>query len=194
MGPVCRVCGVVLNKDNWYPSFQKKNSRVCKKCERERLCLWRKANPDKVKAEHTRYNRKRGQRPMNENKECSTFLGVHIAERVLGHVFKDVEVMPYGNHGYDFICNHGKIIDVKSACKCKNISWAFHIGRNMIPDYFLCLAFDNREDLNPLHVWLLTGSKFNHLVSTTIRPSTIHKWDEYKLDIAKIATCCEAMR
>ena len=75
-----------------------------------------------------------------------------------------------------------------------SISWAFNIGRNTTADYFLCLAFDNREDLNPLHAWLIPGSKINHLTGTSISPSTLHKWDAYALDTSKIGDCCDAMR
>ena len=135
---------------------------------------------------------------MSENKECSSFLGVFVAERVLSHVFRDVEVMPYGNKGFDFICNNGKKIDVKSACIRRSSSgtlrWAFSIKRNKIADYFLCLAFDSREDLNPLHAWLLPGEKLNRFIGTSIHPSTINKWDDYKLDINKVVSCCNSMK
>ena len=50
------------------------------------------------------------------NTACSLFLGVHVAERVLSHVFKQVKRMPNGNVGYDFTCARGRKIDVKSAC------------------------------------------------------------------------------
>jgi len=192
--PKCRVCGTKLTEENWNPSYQKNRKYICKKCSAETDRLWAKANPDKAKARSTRRNRKMGIRAFNENKECASFLGVHIAERVLSHAFKDVEVMPTNNPGYDFICNKGKKIDVKSACRRKTGSWDFHIGRNPTADYFLCLAFDNRENLNPLHVWLLPGGAINHLTCVGISQSTIHKWDEYKLDVSKITTCCEAMR
>lgn len=139
-----------------------------------------------------------GHRPFNENKECGMYLGCHVAERVLSHVFKDVEVMPLMHPGYDFICNKGMKIDVKSSCIRRNGrslgKWQFNITHNTTADFFLCLAFDNRKDLNPLHAWLLPGSKFNHLIGTTISISTIHKWDEYRLDLTKILGCCDTMR
>ena len=108
--------------------------------------------------------------------------------------------MPYGHKGFDFFCNKGKKIDVKSACIYidnrgnRSDSWSFHIHRNSIADYFLCLAFDNREDLNPLHIWLIPGHIVNHLKGATIAESTLSKWDEYKLDINKVATCCNSMK
>jgi hypothetical protein len=123
---------------------------------------------------------------------------VHVAEQVLSKVFKGVEQMPYGHKGYDFICNQGKKIDVKSACTQthdrKSDSRTFMIRKNKIADYFLCLAFDNREDLNPLHIWLISGHIINHLIGATISESTLSKWDEYKLDIDKVVKCCDSMK
>jgi hypothetical protein len=108
------------------------------------------------------------QKPMSENKDCSLFLGVHVAERVLSNVFKNVQRMPQNNPGYDFICSKGYKIDVKSASLCKILDkkhgsviwrWNFHIRNNTIADYFLLIAFDDRENLNPMHVWLIKGSE-----------------------------------
>lgn len=208
--PICRVCKVKLNDENWSPSKRKKHWYICKECSREyakqyrqanpercreRVRRWRQANPEKSKASYTKSKRKQGGRPYNENKECGMYLGVHIAERVLSKVFKDVERMHMHNPGFDFICNHGKKIDVKSACLngTKHPSWSFCIRRNTAADYFLCLAFDNREELTPLHVWLLPGSVVSHLENTSISPNTIHRWDAYRLDISKINDCCVTM-
>ena len=205
MIPSCRVCGIELNDENWRPSLRKRNRRVCKKCNNKYDRSWRKANPERARENSrrrcARQRRKQGMLPFNENRECALFLGIHVAERVLGHVFKDVEQMPNGNPGYDFICNHGKKIDVKSSCIVTHTvngteyqSWHFNIRRNPIADFFLCVAFDNRDDLNPMYTWLIPGSVVNHLMATDISPGTIHKWDEYQLDISKIVLCCEAMR
>jgi hypothetical protein len=48
--------------------------------------------------------------------------------------------------------------------------------------------------LTPIHVWLLPGNEFNHLIDAAIRPSTIPKWDAYRLDISKISECCVTMK
>jgi len=207
--PECRICGVELTDENWYSSTKKINSRICKECHtkqgslrqkanadtvRERHRVWRKENPDKAKANAIRYTRKQGAQPFTENKECASFLGVHIAERVLSNVFKNIERMPMNNPGYDVICNRDKRIDIKSSCTRKKGGWSFGINRNATADYFLCLAFDNRKDLMPLHAWLLPGSKFGQFSGVGISPSTIHKWDAYRLDISKISDCCDAMR
>lgn len=194
---VCRVCGTELTHENWYPSLEKHNNRICNTCMRERGRAWAKQNPDKAKAKYTRAHRANGQRPTNENKKCAAYLGVHVAEEVLHHVFKDVKPMPYGNPGYDFICNRGKKIDVKSGCLINGnrwIGWGVDIRKNNIADYFLCLAFDNRDNLTPMHIWLLPGKKVCHLSGAKISINNVAKWSEYKLDISKVVTCCNILR
>ena len=190
----CRKCGTKLNAENWYPSRIKNTDYICKECHNEQGNAWREANPEKAKEIWTRSHRKQGQRPFYDNKECAQYLGVHVAERVLSLVFKDVKRMPMNNKGYDVICNHNKRIDIKSACLRKDGQWTFNIKRNTTADHFLCLAFDNREDLNPLHAWLIPGSKINHLKNASICQSTIRKWDEYSIDISKISDCCDVIR
>ena len=192
--PVCRDCGAELTGENWFPSYREGNNRICKRCVNIKCKQWKKANPEKAKAQWIRFQRKHGQRSMSENKECSYYLGVHVAERVLARTFKNVKRMPILNPGYDFICNKGYTVDVKGACLNKKGSWSFNIRRNTIADYFLCLAFNNRRDLNPIHAWLLPGSTFNHLIGIAISPSTIHKWDAYRLDISKINECCNILK
>lgn len=192
----CRVCNVVLDSENWHLSRQKKKDYICKECKGKQKRLWQTANPDKAKAMWTRDNRKRGIRSFNKNKKCSSYLGIHIAERVMSKVFKNIKRMPMNNPGYDVICNRNKLIDIKSSCLrgTKYPRWLFMIRRNHIADFFLCLAFNNREDIQPIYAWLIPGSKLNHLKGAGITQSTIHKWDAYKLDITKISTCCDHLR
>ena len=191
---VCVKCGVDLNDENWQPSHRKNYDYVCKECNIKKGRQWRQANIEKYKATYIRAHRKQGQRPLNENKECSSYLGVYIAERVLSHVFKDVKRMPYGNPGYDVICNRDKLIDIKSSCIQKDGRWSFTINHNTTADFFLCIAFDNREDLTPLHAWLLPGAKVSHLTGASISLNMVDKWDAYRLDLSKITTCCDIMR
>ena len=135
---------------------------------------------------------------MYENKFCASYLGVAIAERLCRHLFKDIEVMPYGNPKFDFICNKGKKIDVKSSCTRlrdkKHQYWKFNINCNVIADFFIFIAFDNVEDLNPLYLWMIPGHKINDKASKSIRLTTIHKWDEWKMDIKDAQTCCAEMK
>ena len=205
----CNKCGVELTDDNWQPSCQKKTERICRGCNNKRSREWREANPEKTKeskrswaennpektrAANTRRNRKNGQRPMSENKECTLYLGVYRAEQALSQIYPDVVRMPMNNPNYDFICNKGKKVDSKCSCLNKAGRWSFNIKRNTEADYFICLAFDNRDDLNPLHIWLLPGDKFNHLSGASLCPNTVDKWDEYRLKIGKVITGCNAMR
>lgn len=156
---------------------------------------YREDNKEKCLAKNMEYRYKRGGRSMNENKECAAYLGIHVAERVLSKIFKGVEVMPRNNPGYDFICNKGKKIDVKSSTLCINSNrFRFRIANNRIAELFLCIAFDNRDNLNPLHIWLLPGHIINHLTTASISINKIDKWDEYRLEIDKVIECCETMK
>lgn len=136
-----------------------------------------------------------------DNKKCANYLGIHIAERLLSKIFEDVKRMPYANRGYDFICKRGFKIDVKSSCLSKNRNnWNFHIDNNQIADYFLLLAFDNREDLNPLHIWLIRGDEiFNKrtvqsrkgiTIFNTIKNIGLYKSYEQTGKLEKLKECC----
>ena len=208
----CRVCAVELDKDNWYPSHWRMNNYICKECHYKRTREWKRANADRVRElrrierQHKKenpgekrknteaYDRRQKSLPFNENKECSQYLGVHVAERVLSNVFKDVEMMPMNNPGYDFVCNKGKRVDVKSSCLRADGRWMFNIYKNVCPDYFLCMVFDDIESLNVLHAWLLPGKVCNHLASIAISPTSISKWSMYEIDATKISNCCEKMK
>jgi len=105
--------------------------------------------------------------------------------------------MPTGNPGYDFLCSKGYKIDVKSATKSKSRNgWMFKISKNRIADYFLLLAFDNRENLNPQHLWLIPAVILNDKKNTTIAPSTLEKWSKYELDnkLNDVIACCTTLR
>ena len=194
----CRRCNVILTEDNCLMSGFKYHQYICRECRRLQMIEIRKKNPSVYRAACDRGHLKAGRTPMDKNKECSMYLGVHIAERVLSKVFKDVERMGVTNPGYDFVCNRGMKIDVKSSCVLhrKNCldHFTFSIKRNKIAKYFLCLAFNSREDLTPIHMWLLPSNKFNHLICASISESTINKWDEYRLPIDKVSSCCEVLK
>ena len=135
-------------------------------------------------------------RPLN--KKSSNYLGITCAEEVLNQVFKNVEVMPFGNPGYDFVCNNGFLIDSKASCKHisnkQSDNWLFAINKNKIPDYFALLAFDNRTNINPLYFWLIPGHIINDKITTTISESTINKWNKYRQDISKVIKCCNNLK
>ena len=167
-----------------------KQYRNTHKKEREEYNRINKENQEIINEQkRVRYNKNKRQL-MTENKFCTQYLGIVVAEQVLSKVFKNVEVMPNNNPGYDFICNHGKKIDVKSATIRNSSSWNFGINKNIIADYFLLLIFDNRNNLNPLYLWLIPSKILNKLTGTSISKSTISKWDEYRLDVNKVIKCC----
>lgn len=191
----CNTCGFKGTRE-YFPTSSKTQ---CKKCKNSYARRWYAVNAISRReyGRQLRY-KNNGVKPMSENKNCAYFLGVHVAERILAHVFNDVIKMPLKNPGYDLICNKGKKIDVKSAClqnmKRSNPRWYFNIKQNKIADYFLCLAFDNRSDLNPLYMWLLPGHEFNTILNASIGITTINKWDKYALDINNVKACCDMVR
>lgn len=129
----------------------------CSKCETAYGLEWR--------------HKTRKTTPMNINKQCSSYLGVHIAENLVAHLFKDVTPTEYGFRGYDLICGKGLRIDVKSACLHKDRSfrrWSFNIKRNTTADYFLLIAFSDRKTLTPRHHWLIPGNVIGHNKTLTI--------------------------
>lgn len=127
------------------------------------------------------------------NKNCADYLG-GIAERVLSKIYPNVRVMPYNNIGFDFICGNGYKIDAKSSTMRDGERWSFNINKNKIADYFLLIAFDNRDDLNPIYLWLIPGHVLNHLTGTYISKTTLHKWIEYEQPLNKVVLCCDEMR
>ena len=131
-------------------------------------------------------------------KAGSYYFGVFINEQLLYKIFKDVKQMRCGNPGYDFVCNKDKKIDAKSSTtriSKKGIKkWSFDIGKNTIADYFFCVAYDNRKDLNPLHMWLISGEDVNDKSSLTIQESTLHEWSQYEQPIDKALLCCDTIK
>lgn len=172
---------------------------LCKVClNRQSSKTWQKNNPDKRKVIWTRYTRKKGHQPMSKNRECTLYLGVHIAERVLSKVFDNVARQPNNNPGFDFICGKGFKVDVKSACLIHGLNrkprWQFRINKNKIAEFFLCLAFDNRNSLTPLHMWLFPSSNINKINVLTSSTNMISKWDRYSLPTTKVSNCCNILK
>lgn len=144
---------------------------------------------------------------MAEAKDSGNYLGIVVAEQALSTFFDHIERMPNGTPGYDFVCGKGFKIDVKSACnyhrygkygdkKYEYDRWQFGIGKNRSADYFLCLAFDSRETLEPCHVWLIPGNAVNHLTCICISRAlkSIKKWSPYEKSLDKVITGCDSMR
>jgi hypothetical protein len=158
-----------------------------------------------VKKAHAKYLRDWNHRtgrttPINEAKDSSVYLGYFVAERVLSTMFGNIQRMPYGNPKFDFLCAKNKKIDVKSACRLgrekHSARWMFNIKMNCDADYFLCLAFNNREDLDPQYVWLIPGHLVNSKKHLYIidSPESIDRWNAYGKPIDKVVECCNKMK
>ena len=174
---------------------RKQNLIICKSCG--------KLKPHNAKGLcSTCYQHKTGKsQPMNKNKSCASYLGVVVAEQVLSKVFKDVQRMPPQNPGFDFKCSKGMKVDVKSSTlqfykRLPNYKgyWHFFINKNKNPDYFLCIAFDNRISLTPQHLWLIPSKKVRHLKTLGISKLQTHKWSQYEQPIDKVISCCDELK
>ena len=119
---ICSKCGVGKPLDEFHKQKGGKDGKRgdCKDCFNEISRKYHREHREEINKKGREYYRKvdshrRGHLSMYENKLCAQYLGVVIGERLCRHLFKDVEVMPYGNTGYDIICNKGKLIDVKTS-------------------------------------------------------------------------------
>ena len=174
----------------------------CKKCSIEQSIAWRKLHRERSNESQRNWRHRTGRHGlMSKNKSCSIYLGIWVAERALSTFFDRIQKAPYGKTGFDFICNRGAKVDVKSSCLYvyphnSSSHWSFDIRRNVIADYFLCLAFDNRESLNPQHVWLVPSKKVSAFASLKISNSQrgLAKWKEFERPLDKVITCCNLMR
>ena len=182
MNKVCIKCGVLLELNkNITLSRYDKHYYICKTCVGK-------------KSAEIRY--KNGGKPMSKNKSCTNYLGIHITERMIASVFNTVKQMPPNNPGYDFICDENKKIDVKSACiSINNRGYKilkFAIKYNNIPDYFLCVGFNNRSDLTPINIWLIPSKVVNNISTLTmyLTDNGTKRWDKYIMDMVKINTYC----
>lgn len=177
----CKTCHSVKRKENYQRRREESNIRSKKYYEEHK---------DEIR-------KQQGKTSMYENRSCASYLGIVIAERLCRYLFKDVKVMPRNNTGYDIVCNKGKKIDVKAGCITftgKNPRWIFNIDYNTTADFFILVAFDNRTDLNPLHLWMIPGKEFNENSSKSISPPRIHKWDKWKRDINDAQLCCTEIK
>lgn len=181
----CSRCGIEkpLSEYHFHASGPQKNTPLsrCKSCKRKDLNDWRHATGKR--------------RPLAQAKDSAPYLGVHIAERVLSGFFDHMEKMPYGHPGFDFICGKGYKIDIKSSCEQlykQYTRWNFHIFNNNVADYFLCIAFNNRKSLTPIHVWLIPSKEVNDKLNFKIydTPRNLLKWSIFECPIDKAMDCC----
>ncbi len=141
------------NKERWIKNTGCKNRR-----DYENKCVQNSGYKDcNDRQRKYRYNN-RTDMPMSDNDECSSYFGIHIAENYIAKTFEDPVMMPINNRWYDWICKKGQKIEHKAAClrkKGTGFGWPFsHINFNRIADYFVFSAWDNRDNLIPMHIWI----------------------------------------
>lgn len=198
---VCIKCGALLVVgENVTQCGIDHSQYICQKCQRQVGKEWIDTHPNYMTNYMREYRHRTGQnQPMSENRESPSFLGVHVAERVLSHLFKNVQRMPYGNPGFDFTCGKGYLVDAKCSCRRQHNppwadNWMFTINKNQIADYFLCLAFDNRNDLNPEHIWLIPAGDVNDHVGISIAESRLDRWQKYEQPVYRVIACCDTLK
>lgn len=135
-----------------------------------------------------------------ENKSCGLYLGVYIAEQILSNYFNSMEKAPMHTKGYDFICGNGFKIDVKSSSRRlsnrgKKV-WQFDLRRNQIADYFLLIAFSEREHLTPLHVWLVPSNLYRERqkIGISDNSKSLDRWKQYEKPIARVIEKCDLFK
>lgn len=189
---ICKKCGIEK------PVSKFSVSRISKRDGTFRYQSF--CNPCKIKYAVNHRHEIGYARPMQDAMYCSSYLGIYVAERALSKIFDNIKRMPNNNPGYDFICGRGFKIDVKSSCltqgKGGKLRWGFHINRNTTADYFLCLAFNNRENLEPMHVWLIPGHKVNDklCIHVTDNPKSLARLTAHERPLDKVIACCSEMR
>ena len=80
--------------------------------------------------------------------------------------------------------------------KNRSINYMFTIRKNKDTDQFLLLAFNNREELKPTHVWLVPGELINmhKTIGISETPKSLAKWSKYERPLDKMIGCCNEMR
>jgi hypothetical protein len=193
---VCSKCKIELPITEFYKRSDSNRLRShCKYC----YSTYFKNNKNHIQANKREWTHKTGiHQPLEVATDCGSYLGIYITERVVSHYFDNVTRTPMGTPGHDLICNKGYKIEVKSACiSNKNTpGWTFHIRRNIIADYFVCLAFNNRINLSPMHIWIIPKSIASGRSSITITNSkkVLKKWEQYEKPLDKVIACCNSLR
>jgi len=96
--------------------------------------------------------------PKEFNEDCPIHFG-EFTENLMIQTFEDPIKMPPNNPGFDWKCRNGDKVDNKGRCldydnRSNWSGWIFSIRYNDVADIFILSAWDNRDSLNPLHVWI----------------------------------------
>jgi len=189
-----------MTTHEYYLAHRERILAKCKEYRRthpEVLRAYRVAHPRRSTLQS---HRQGTSRPMSKAIDCAAYLGIYIAEKALSRFFGTIERMPTNNPGYDFLCGKGYKIDAKSSCLRERTPspsrWLFAIRKNQVADYFLCLGFDNRESLRPMHVWLLPGELVNNLMNLSITNNSkgLARYSKYERPLDRVISCCNQMK
>lgn len=152
-------------------------------------------------------DRRRKGLSMSENKNCTSYFGIEIAEKYVYTLFEDAIRMPNNNPGFDWICKKGEKVQHAARCLCKSKDswvWVFGIKYNNVTDYFILTGWDNRYSLNPLHVWIfhkddiVRGRKFWRRDSFSIinRPEYLAEFQKHEITdkLEKLKELCKILK
>lgn len=177
---------IKLNREHHSRTYEK--YRCNNSTEYSNLCAQRLGYKDR-KERRNEYEWTIGIREESD-KFHPTYSG-KIAEKIIA---KTILPMKFGNikldMGYlspfDFLMENDIKIDVKSA-KFRNNGYNFLIDENKIPDYFLLVGFNNDENLNVSHIWLvhrddiINERKVCNRCSIWISKKELYRFDRYEL-------------
>jgi hypothetical protein len=114
-----------------------------------------------------------------DNPDCPRYFGEYIERKYVSQIFEDAVPFEYKRDilgritdkrkPYDYICCRG--LKIKHVASCLRMDknhvqkltgehlpyFAYAIKRNSIPDAWVFSAWNNREDLEPLFVWIIKG-------------------------------------
>ena len=205
---ICPKCGETKDVDQFYlrKTGRQKGQLVspCKNCSKEYKQNYHLKHPERRKLQykswyllHLGYHTERSHitgknQSMKEATDSASHLGVYIAEQkvakpILTKLFDTVVEMPYGNPGYDFLCD-GLKVDVKSSSliyrKRQSPTWNFN-AINTQTDLYFCVGFNNRIDYNIIRIWLIPSASLNNIHTFTITNilESLNKWEKYEIEI-----------
>lgn len=96
--------------------------------------------------------------PKEFNKDCSKWFGEFITQDRVMKTFEHAIPAPPNNPNFDWTCKDGKKVEHKGSCLLyepkKTPRLKFYLDYNNIADYFVLSAWDNREYLNPIYIWI----------------------------------------
>ncbi len=188
------------------------------KDETDRVRAWRQDN----KEHYNEYSRNRRHNigeslPKEFNEDCSLYFGEYIAENYIMKTFEDTIKAPCGTKGYDWTCKKGYKIQHKARCMEYDpkgsdwCGWKWSINYNDIADYFILSAWDNRDSMNPIYIWIFhkndmirkgrsnyTKEKFweRYVFSITNTPEKLKEFERYEVrdKLDKLKKICEENR